>query len=364
MTQTTEGTGNGSVNNFYPPLYNGVVKLNNLSEGLLNNLMRIKSGNDWTITEDETITEISPETELFNGDDDDEFIEAEIGFPVRFAGIEYSSVFVGSNSYITFGEGGDEYDFENYQEWADYRPGLFVGVDDNSYQVVLTNSTVGDPGNRTTTIRFQGSRDTSEDSDIPIIWEVTFYEANPDRITLNVIAYAKDGGTEGQDFYSLITDGLGNYRTFESENLPKIHFDFLKTTTLGESIDFTDNFVEVTKDGDKVNIDTSNYKGMPQLDIATNNYTLSLNDAGKHIYCTDCTITVPYDADVPFPVGTKFTIVTQGNGITINKSGGSTAVYAGGSDNSSYLVEARSVVHLLKTNTEEWYLYGENISVD
>lgn len=362
MTQTTEGTGNGSVNNLYPPLYNGVVKLNNLSEGLLNNLMRIKLENDWTITSDETIAEISPETEIFNGDDDDAFIEAEIGFPIRFAGIEYSSLFVGSNSYITFGEGGDEYSFGNYEEWADYRPGLFIGVDDNSYQVVLTNSTVGDPGSRTTTIRFQGSRDTSEDSNIPIVWEVTFYEAEPDRITLNVIEYAKDGETEGEDYYSLITDGLGNYRSFDSGDLPKIHFDFAKTTATGESVNFTDNFVEVAKDENILNVDTSNYKRLPQLDIGDNNYTLTLSDAGKHIYCTDCTITVPYDADAPFPVGTKFTIVTQGSGITINKSGGSTAVYAGGSDNNSYTVDSRSVVHLLKTNTEEWYLYGENIN--
>lgn len=363
MTQTTEGTGAGAVSNVYAPLYNSVVKQVNLSENLLNNLMKVKLGNDWVITSDSTINEVSPETEIFNGDGDDEFIEAEIGFPIRFAGNDYSTLFVGSNSYITFGQGGDEYDYESYEEWADYRPGLFIGVDDNSYQVILTNSTVGDLGNRTTTIRFQGSRDTSENSNIPIVWEVTFYEANPDRISLNVLAYAKDGETEGGDFYSLITDGQGNYRTFQVENLPKLHFDY-KTIGQGDSIDFTDGFIDVSKDGNSILVDTSNYKRLPQKNIGSNNYMLALSDAGKHIYCADCTITVPYHADVPFPIGTKITIVTQGLGILLNKDGGSTAIFAAGSDNNAYDIGARSVVHLLKTDMEVWYLYGENITVD
>lgn len=362
MTQTTEGTGPGSVSKVFPPLYNGVVKLPNISGSLLNNLMRVKSEPNWLISADDTIDEVSPETEIYNSDGDDEFIETEIGFAINFAGIEYSTVYVGSNSYITFGQGGDEYNYSSYEDWASYIPGLYVGVDDNSYQVVLTNATVGDPGNKTTTIRFQGSRGTSEDSDVPIIWEMTFYEANPERISLNVLQYNPDGGVEGDDFFSLISDGSGNYQTFSSVDLPKLNFDFNKKTATGESINFNDEFVVVAKDGNVLNVDTSKYKSLPQVDIDDSDHVLSLSDAGKHIYGGDCTITVPYHADVPFPIGTKITIVTTGNGITIDKSGGSTVIYADGSDNSSYSVSSRSIVHLLKTQEEEWYLYGENIS--
>ena len=363
MTQTNEGTGSGAANRFLPPIYNGVVKATNLSDNLLNNLMRLKSVNDWVVTADDTITEVSPTNEIFNGDDDDEFISTEIGFPIKFAGIEYTSVFIVSNSYITFGAGHDSYSLSTYEEWANLAPGLFIGADDNSYQVVLTNATVGEVGSRTTTIRFQGTHDTSEDPDFPIVWEVTFYEAEPERISLNVLSYTPNGDIEGVDFFSLICDGNGNYRKFASADLPKLHFDGERVTSTGESIDFTDSFVSVTKnDMGGFLVDTSSYRGMPQLDIDNDDHTLSMNDAGKHIYCGDCTVTVPYHDDVPLPIGTKITIVTKDNGITINKSGVTTEVYAGGSDNASYSINSRSVVHLLKVDNEVWHLYGENIN--
>lgn len=128
-------------------------------------------------------------------------------------------------------------------------------------------------------------------------------------------------------------------------------------------MNFSDSFVTVTKEDYVLNVDTSAYKSIPQYDLQNNNRVLSLSDAGKHIYCYDCTITVPYHADVPFPIGTRITIVTQGDGITIDKSGGSTVVYAGGSDSGSHTVASRSVAHLLKTDLETWYLYGENINI-
>jgi hypothetical protein len=104
---------------------------------------------------------------------------------------------------------------------------------------------------------------------------------------------------------------------------------------------------------------------VPQHDIGDNSYTLVLEDSGKHVFATDCTITVPYYDDVDFETGTRITIVTKGDSVVVEREGASTALWGpDGSNFGSYIVAARSVVHLLKTNDEEWYLYGDNITVN
>lgn len=104
---------------------------------------------------------------------------------------------------------------------------------------------------------------------------------------------------------------------------------------------------------------------VPQNNVGDNNYTLVLEDAGKHVFATDCTITVPYYYDVDFETGTHITIVTMGQSVVVERDGSATTIWGpNASDYGSYTVAARSVVHLLKTNDEEWYLYGDNITVN
>ena len=103
--------------------------------------------------------------------------------------------------------------------------------------------------------------------------------------------------------------------------------------------------------------------GYPQVNIADNNHELELSDANKHIYATDCTVSVPYDADVPFPIGTQIIVVAGGIDVVIDKAGGATAVYFEGSDETSFTVAARSLATLLKTGVDEWYIYGDSITV-
>ena len=104
---------------------------------------------------------------------------------------------------------------------------------------------------------------------------------------------------------------------------------------------------------------------VPQHDIGDNDYTLVLEDSGKHVFATDCTITVPYYDDVDFETGTRIIIVTKGDSVVVERDGSTTAIWGpNGSGFGSYTVAARSVVNLLKTNDEEWYLYGDNITVN
>lgn len=363
-TQTTEGTGPGSVSRLKPLILNGVVNQNNLSPELLSNLLKALGGTKFVVSE-ATLSEVSPENVVFDGDDDDDYVEVEIGFPVIFANKTYTSVYVGSNSYVTFGSGSDEYDLESYEDWANHRPGIYVGVADNSYQMVLSNNTVGEVGVRTHTIRFEGSADTSEDSDIPIVWEMTFHEADPSRINLNVIQYVREPSenVEGSDYWSLVADGNGYYEVFSAANLPKMSVSSEESEIGGKALDFQDQDIVVSKVGENLNVDTSCYSLLKQVGVDESRI-LGLADANKHVYVQNSGVTllVPYNYDVPFPVGTKITVVTTGDNVVIAVDGSSTTIYSGGNNYSSYSVGARSVVHLLKTNSEEWYLYGENIS--
>ena len=108
---------------------------------------------------------------------------------------------------------------------------------------------------------------------------------------------------------------------------------------------------------------TDSVNGYPQVNIGDNNHELELSDAGKHIYATDCTVSVPYDADVAFPIGTQIIIVAGAIDVLVNKAGGVTAVYFEGTDETSFTVAARSLATLLKTGIEEWYIYGDSITV-
>ena len=101
---------------------------------------------------------------------------------------------------------------------------------------------------------------------------------------------------------------------------------------------------------------------VPQNNVGDDDYTLALEDAGKHVYATDNTITVPYYYDVDFETGTLITIVTGGNSVVVERDGVSTTIWFGTDNFGSYTVGARSVAHLLKTGEEEWYLYGDNIT--
>lgn len=107
---------------------------------------------------------------------------------------------------------------------------------------------------------------------------------------------------------------------------------------------------------------TDSVNGYPQVNIGDTNHELELTDAGKHIYATDCIVTIPYTDDVPFPIGTQIIIVAQGLDVVVDKAGGGTMLYLGGSDVNTCTISARSTANLLKTAVEEWYISGDNVS--
>lgn len=93
----------------------------------------------------------------------------------------------------------------------------------------------------------------------------------------------------------------------------------------------------------------------------TDNYTLTLLDAGKTIRvnaATDKTITIPTNASVAFTVGQKIEIIRVGAGeVTI--AGASVAVAINSKNSNKRIASQYSAAVLVKDDTNAWILIGD-----
>jgi len=125
--------------------------------------------------------------------DDSNVLLPALPFPFYVSGTNYaSSMYVGSNSYITFGLG-----FNVYSSLSATTPGraLLIQGADNSYQRVYAGSEFVN-GNTRYRIRFEGTAGTSGTVGAPtMVWEVSFYSNN--RILVTIGAMARTGGAAG-----------------------------------------------------------------------------------------------------------------------------------------------------------------------
>lgn len=96
------------------------------------------------------------------------------------------------------------------------------------------------------------------------------------------------------------------------------------------------------------------------INTQTNNYTLVLTDAFKLVEINSSsavTVTIPINATVAFPIGTKINVSQYGTGqITIGLGVGVTLRSNGGKTKTS---GQYAICTLIKRDTNEWYLYGD-----
>jgi len=100
---------------------------------------------------------------------------------------------------------------------------------------------------------------------------------------------------------------------------------------------------------------------LPQ-NIKSENYTLVLSDAGKHIYHpasdnTTRTYTIPANSSVPFPIGTIITIINAINVLTISISS-DTMKLANSSSTGSRTLAVNGIATLVKETETSWIISG------
>ena len=113
---------------------------------------------------------VDPVLGAINGNFDDEFFTVDLPFEISFMGSSYSTVYVGSNSFITFGAG-----YSNsggYTKNNPPLPGIFIGAFDRSCQALYTKETADQ-----FVIRYEGSILATGPIAPPFVeieWEITF----------------------------------------------------------------------------------------------------------------------------------------------------------------------------------------------
>jgi hypothetical protein len=118
------------------------------------------------------------------GDQDDGFWALNLPFNFSFNGVTYNQVFIGANTYITFGAGAQ--DWSNLSASVPPLPKIMMCAADNSCQTVYYG-TEGSAPNRTYRVRYQGTWGRTPTFSSPnMIYEITFYEAVPNQIDLQI----------------------------------------------------------------------------------------------------------------------------------------------------------------------------------
>jgi len=133
----------------------------------------------------------------------------------------------------------------------------------------------------------------------------------------------------------------------------------LESTDLIE-ISYYNGSTYVTKSVSGLNIyDYVNTPTLKNAMFAVTNYDFVLGDIGKYIsmsYGSACTMTIPTNASVAFPIGTRIEIEQVGagqvqilaaSGVTLNSEGGKTK-----------LVGQFATCFIIKKDTNEWTLSG------
>lgn len=119
-----------------------------------------------------------------SGNNDDGFWQIPLPWNFEYLGTSYNEVFVGTNSYITFGSGSAEYFTSPFNPSI---PKIMISSGDNSCQRILYE-TVGTSPNRAFFIRFQGhiSYDGGILGSPTLEWEARFYESSQNQIDLHI----------------------------------------------------------------------------------------------------------------------------------------------------------------------------------
>ena len=150
-----------------------------------------------------TATVVSIPSSLFGGDgltasttpignNDDGFWAINMPFNISYNGTSYNQVYVGTNSYLTFGAGSSEY--LNLSAANPNIPKIMITARDNSAQRIYYGE-IGSAPNRTVRLRWEGTNRTTGTLGSPnMVWEATFYENAPAQIDLQIGVNANGPG--------------------------------------------------------------------------------------------------------------------------------------------------------------------------
>lgn len=161
-----------------------------------------------------SVTGLTISTTPTVGNSDDGFWTLGIPFNVTYLGTAHNTVYVGTNTYLTF-EGGSTIYFGIDADTPNF-PKIMVGSADNSVQRIY-HGTEGSSPNRTFRIIVEGNASTSGTLGNPgMRYQYTFYEATPSRIDL-IIGQNNRKTVTGQAFTN---EQLNSWGLISGQRIP------------------------------------------------------------------------------------------------------------------------------------------------
>jgi len=216
---------------------NGSTQIGSFPSALPNNSFRINTGtvNSASVSSiaagflgpsSATLSTTTGWTQVQNGSADDASKEISFGFNTTFNGTAYPSVYIGSNTYLTFGSGSSLYSSLSANRPA--IPGVHVCSADNSYQKVFHKlDSVG-----VMRVRYEGTASTSGTVGSPnIIYEAVFYSGQS-YFDIHVGTHARCGGdTTAPTITSISSDKPnGSYKAGDIIDID-VYFSEIVTST-------------------------------------------------------------------------------------------------------------------------------------
>lgn len=157
-------------------------------------------------------TGLASSTTPNSGNTDDGYWTINLPFNITYCGTSYSTIYIGTNHYITFGAGATDY--QNISATTPAVNKICLCADDNSVQRIYYGVS-GTAPNRSYRIRVEGTSGTTGILGYATtIYEVTFYEATPTQIDLHV-------DRQGRAFLPFSSSQLQAWGFVNSARIPK-----------------------------------------------------------------------------------------------------------------------------------------------
>jgi alpha-tubulin suppressor-like RCC1 family protein len=127
---------------------------------------------------------LTADTTVTSGTNDDGYWTLTLPFNISYNGTSYGTIYVGTNSYVTFNSGFTVFDTLSTSNPNDQK--IMISSGDRSGQRIYFG-TEGTAPNRTYRVRFEGSTGTSGVLGSPtMLWEMVFYENATSQIDIQV----------------------------------------------------------------------------------------------------------------------------------------------------------------------------------
>jgi hypothetical protein len=149
-----------------------------------------------------------------SGNNDDGFWTLNLPFNITFLGTSYSTIYVGTNHYVTFGGGSSAY--SDFSATNPNLPKIMWCAADNSVQRIYYGVEGSSP-NRTYRVRVEGTADIRGTEGSPtMVNEYVFYENEPAQIDLQLGVNARKQTSGG-----FTTEELNGWGIISGQRIPK-----------------------------------------------------------------------------------------------------------------------------------------------